>query len=265
MNQLKVCGSAPSVRAEGLSISYGRTAPLILDSVDVSFPAGKFSAIIGPNGCGKSTLVKVLARLEMPNAGAVCIGEEDAAAFSRRSYARRVAVMSQQSIAPEGINVRELVARGRFAHQGFMGWRSQEDERAVSRALAKVGLEQLETAEVAALSGGQRQRAWLAMALAQETPVLFLDEPTSALDIGYQHSFMRLMRQLAGSKTLIAVIHDLAHVLRYADHVVAMKDGTVRDAGVPREVITPALIEELYGLSVRVVDVDGEPAIVPVG
>ncbi|HAT1244786.1 TPA: ABC transporter ATP-binding protein [Corynebacterium striatum] len=265
MNEQKVYDGAPGVRAERLSMSYGRTAPLILDSVDVSFPAGKFSAIIGPNGCGKSTLVKVLARLETPSAGAVHIGQEDAALLSRRKYAQRVAVMSQQSVAPEGINVRELVARGRFAHQGFMGWRSQEDERAVSRALAEVGLEELEEAEVAALSGGQRQRAWLAMALAQETPVLFLDEPTSALDIGYEHSFMKLMKELAGSKTLVAVIHDLAHVLRYADYVVAMKDGTVWDAGAPRDVINPALIEDLYGLAVRVVNADGEPAIVPVG
>lgn len=265
MNQRKMCDGAPGVRAEGLSLSYGRTASLILDSVDVSFPAGKFSAIIGPNGCGKSTLVKALARLETPSAGVVHIGQEDAALLSRRRYAQRVAVMSQQSVAPEGIVVRELVERGRFAHQGFMGWRNQEDEHAVARALARVGLEELGAAEVAALSGGQRQRAWLAMALAQDTPVLFLDEPTSALDIGYQHSFMRLMKQLAGSKTLIAVIHDLSHVLRYADYVVAMKNGTVRDAGAPPDVITPALIEDLYGLAVRVVNVDGEPAIVPVG
>ncbi|MDO5032760.1 ABC transporter ATP-binding protein [Corynebacterium sp.] len=253
----------PGLRARGLSVSYGRTAPLIVDNVDVDFPAGQFSAIIGPNGCGKSTLVRALSWVEPPRSGTVMVGEEDASTLSRRRYAQRLAVMSQQATAPEGISVEGLVSRGRFAHQGFMGWRSREDERVVAEALRTVGVDQLAGAEVASLSGGQRQRVWLAMALAQDTPVLLLDEPTSALDIGYQHSFMKLMRGLVGRKTLVAVIHDLAHVLRYADYVVAMDAGRIYAAGEPQAVITPRLIKDLYGLDAEVAKVNGQWVIVP--
>lgn len=253
----------PAVRTENLSVAYGRTEPLIVNSVDALFPAGKFSAVIGPNGCGKSTLVRALARLESPRAGAVYIGDEKTADISRRDLAKRMAVMAQHATAPEGITVRELVSRGRFAHQGMMGWRSKQDVAETDAAMRTAGVEELATKEVAALSGGQRQRVWFAMALAQNTPVVVLDEPTSALDIGYQHSFMQLMRTLTGEKTLIAVIHDLAHVLRYADHVVALHGGEVQAAGAPSDVITPKVIRTLYGLDTRVEKVAGEWAIVP--
>ena len=211
-----------------------------MNDLSVSFPAGRVSAIIGPNGCGKSTLLKALARL-LPHAGEPPSSDgRPITAGSQRSFARRLAVLSQGAAAPPEVTVEELVAMGRFPHQTWYRQWSRADQEAVERALEATGLTHLRSRPLASLSGGQRQRAWLAMALAQETPVLLLDEPTTFLDVAHQVEVLDLVRELnrTDGKTIIMVLHDLSQASQYADYLVAMKDGRAVAAGTPQEVLS---------------------------
>jgi iron complex transport system ATP-binding protein len=236
------------LEAEALRLAHGRTP--VIEGLDLALPPGQVTAIVGPNGCGKSTLLAGLARLHAPGGGAVLLDGEDFQRLPARELARRLALLPQEATAPEGLTVHDLIRFGRQPHQGWLRQWSAEDQRVVGEALAAAGLEALAERPLEALSGGQRQRAWIAMTIAQQTPLLLLDEPTSALDLGHQLEVFELVRRLAGAgRTLALVLHDLASACRYADHLVAMRDGRIVAQGAPAEVVTEALVRELYGVA----------------
>ena len=236
------------LEAEALCLAHGRTP--VIDGLDLALPPGRVTAIVGPNGCGKSTLLAGLARLHAPDGGAVLLDGGDIRKLPARELARRLALLPQEASAPEGLTVRDLIRFGRQPHQGWLSQWSADDQRAVEEALAAAGLEALAERPLEALSGGQRQRAWIAMTIAQQTPLLLLDEPTSALDLGHQLEVFELVRRLAAAgRTLALVLHDLASACRYADHLVAMREGRIVAQGAPAEVVTEALVRELYDVA----------------
>ncbi len=229
-------------------------------------PAGHVTAVVGPNGCGKSTLLRTLARLHKPASGTVLAAGDDIWGLSRRQAAHRVALLPQSPRAPEAVTVAGLVRYGRHPHQGLLRQWSREDEDAVRAALAATGTTELAGERVDRLSGGQRQRCWLAMVLAQHTPVILLDEPTSALDLGHVVDVLELVREVAAAgRTVVMVQHDLAAAARYADTLVAMKDGRVLAQGAPRDVVDEALIKDVYALDADILRApgDGSPVVVP--
>ena len=249
----------------GLTIGYdGRT---VSEHLDVRIPPGSFTAIIGPNACGKSTLLRALSRLLKPQAGLVFLQGKDIESYPTRDVARRLALLPQSSTAPDGITVADLVARGRFPHQSLLRQWSAADQEAVSAALEATGVQDLADRTVGELSGGQRQRVWLALVLAQDTPVLLLDEPTTFLDISHQLEVLRLCRTLhrTGNYTLVTVLHELGLAFRFADHVIAMKDGRIVAQGPPAEIATPELMKEIYGIDALVIPdpATGGPLVVP--
>ncbi|MFE6780340.1 ABC transporter ATP-binding protein [Streptomyces sp. NPDC057702] len=246
----------------------GRAEPaqLAVRGVDLTVPSGQVVAIVGPNGCGKSTLLRAMARLHQPHAGTVHVGGRDIWRLRQREAAHRVSLLPQSPQAPEAVTVAGLVRYGRHPHQGLFRQWSREDERAVRAALTATGVAGLAERRLDQLSGGQRQRCWLAMVLAQETPVVLLDEPTSALDLGHAVEVLELVREVAtAGRTVVMVLHDLTSAARYADVIVAMRAGEVVAHGPSREVVDAALVERLYGVPADVLDapVDGSPVIVP--
>ncbi|MEU2880789.1 ABC transporter ATP-binding protein [Streptomyces sp. NPDC007070] len=254
----------PGLQVRGLHAGYpGR--PVVQD-VDLTVPAGHVAAIVGPNGCGKSTLLRTIARLHRPTAGAVLADGADIWQLTQRQVAHRVALLPQAPRAPEAVTVAGLVRYGRHPHQGLLRQWSREDERAVRDALAATGTTELAGERLDRLSGGQRQRCWLAMVLAQHTPVVLLDEPTSALDLGHVVDVLELVREVAASgRTVIMVLHDLASAARYADTLIAMKDGRVVAQGPPKEIVDEALVKELYDLEADILRAPGDacPVVVP--
>jgi iron complex transport system ATP-binding protein len=254
-----------ALTGSGLRLAYGNR--IVADGLDISLPAGRVSALVGPNACGKSTALRALARLLVPIAGAVQLGAEPIAELPARELARRLALLPQTPLAPDGITVRDLVSRGRTPHQRWWRQWSRDDERVVDAALAATGTAELAHRGVDELSGGQRQRVWIAMALAQDTPVLLLDEPTTYLDLAYQVEVLELVGELnrRDGTTVVMVLHDLNQACRYADHLVAMRGGSVVAAGPPSEVVTPELVREVFGLDCRILPcpVAGTPIVVP--
>ncbi|MFT4248071.1 MAG: ABC transporter ATP-binding protein [Pseudomonas sp.] len=250
---------------EGLTLCY--EARQVTRALDVRIPAGQVSVIVGPNACGKSTLLRALARLLAPQAGRVLLHGCDIRRYPTREVARRLGLLPQAPVAPSGICVADLVARGRFPHQTLLRQWSEQDERAVLTAMRQTGVDAFAEQPVDALSGGQRQRVWLAMVVAQQTPILLLDEPTTYLDIAHQYELLELVRRLNrdDGRTVVMVLHDLNQAARYADHIVAMKAGAIVAAGAPREVITPSLIDTVFGLRALVVPdpVTATPMVVP--
>ncbi|RLP76794.1 ABC transporter ATP-binding protein [Mycetocola tolaasinivorans] len=258
--------SSAKLRTDAVSIGYDRT--VISSDLSVEIPEGSFTVIVGPNACGKSTLLRSLARLITPSEGTVLLDGADISKLGTKELARRLGLLPQTSIAPDGIRVADLVARGRYPHQGLFTRWSEADERAVAGALAATKTTELSERLVEELSGGQRQRVWVAMVLAQDTGALLLDEPTTYLDIAHQIDVLELFRELnEGGQTLVAVLHDLNHAARYATHVIAMKDGAVRASGTPAEVITEELVEDVFSLPCRVITdpVTGSPLVIPLG
>ncbi|MDN4475619.1 ABC transporter ATP-binding protein [Demequina sp. SYSU T00192] len=253
------------LQARNAVIGYGGDP--IVRGVDVEVPDGRITAIVGPNGCGKSTLLRALVRLLHPTEGTILLDGEDIHRMHTRDVARRVGLLPQSPIAPAGITVKELVARGRTPHQKVLRPWSAEDETAVLSALHSTALTDIQDAVVDELSGGQRQRAWIAMTLAQDTPVMILDEPTTYLDIAHQYDVMDLLHRLntRQERTIVMVVHDLHQAARYAHHVIAMRDGVVAAAGAPADVFTEDLIREVFALEARVLadPVTGTPLVVP--
>jgi iron complex transport system ATP-binding protein len=248
-----------------LTLAYDRRA--VAEGLTLDVPDRSFTVVVGPNACGKSTLLRALARVLTPSVGRVLLDGRDVHRLPARQVARTLGLLPQGPVAPDGITVEDLVARGRYPHQGFLRQWSREDARVVSAALEATGVADLAERPVDALSGGQRQRVWIATALAQETPLLLLDEPTTSLDIAHQLDVLDLCARLHAEqgRTLVAVLHDLNHAARYATHLVAMREGRVVAEGPPADVVTAALVEDVFGVRCRVIDdpESGTPLVVP--
>jgi iron complex transport system ATP-binding protein len=244
--------TAHELRADKLSLAYNSHP--VIDELDLDIPVGKVTAIVGPNGCGKSTLLAGLARLHQPKAGMVLLDGKSLAKYSPREVAQKIGLLPQSAEAPDGLTVHDLVRFGRHPHQGFLRQWSEEDREAVAEAIRVADLEDLADRPLDSLSGGQRQRAWIAMAVAQNTPLLLLDEPTAALDLGHQIEVFELIRSLAAQgKTVVMVVHDVSSACRYADHIVAMYEGKIVTQGPPVEVVTPELVRTLYQIDCMLV------------
>ncbi|MFI6938455.1 ABC transporter ATP-binding protein [Streptomyces sp. NPDC050418] len=260
--------STDTARLSVQSATIGYDKRTISDGLSVAIPDESFTVIVGPNACGKSTLLRGLSRLVKPSAGQVVLDGAGINSYKTKEVARRVGLLPQTSIAPDGMTVADLVARGRYPHQGFMRQWTEDDERAVLRAMRQTSVAELSGRPVDELSGGQRQRVWVAMALAQRTDILLLDEPTTFLDITHQIELLELFTDLHhAGHTLVAVLHDLNHAARYGTHLIAMKDGAVVAEGTPDEVVTAELVEEVFGLRCLVLPdpVTGSPQVVPLG
>ncbi|GAA2449300.1 ABC transporter ATP-binding protein [Actinomadura vinacea] len=252
------------LRAEALTLAYEQR--VVAEGLGVEIPDGSFTVIVGPNACGKSTLLRSLARLLRPKEGTVYLDGAPITSLPGKEVARRLGLLPQSPITPDGITAADLVARGRYPHQGLLRQWSRADERAVAEAMDAVGVADLADRVVDELSGGQRQRVWLALVLAQEAPIMLLDEPTTFLDIAHQIEVLDLCSRLhEEGRTLVAVLHDLNHASRYATHLVAMRGGEIIDQGRPEEVVTADLVERVFGLPCRVIDDPecGTPLIVP--
>jgi iron complex transport system ATP-binding protein len=248
-----------NISVKKVSISYGRHRAV--DSVSLHIPAGQVTVLVGPNGCGKSTLLRGISGLQSLEEGSVLYDEKNIRRIHGKERAQFVALLPQTPVAPEGITVQALVQYGRHPHQGlFQRW-SQRDEEVVAAAMQQTGITELATRPLESLSGGQRQRCWLAMSLAQESPIILLDEPTSMLDIGHQSEVLALVKKLAASgKTVVVVLHDLIAAARYADRLVAMHDGRLVAEGKPADIVTPELIRELYNIESTIVPAPGDGA-----
>jgi len=256
----------PRLSAETISLGYDG-AP-ILSALTTRIPDGSFTVIIGPNACGKSTLLRGLSRLLRPSAGAVVLDGTDISRLPVKEVARRLGLLPQTASAPEGITVADLVGRGRYPHLGLWRQWTEADEDAIREAMTETGVDALSGRRVEELSGGQRQRVWVAMVLAQQTDLLLLDEPTTFLDIAHQIELMELFSALnRAGRTIVAVLHDLNHAARYADHVIAMKQGRIVAEGAPADVITTERVEEIFDLPNVVIPdpVTGGPLVVPLG
>ncbi|MFD5190380.1 ABC transporter ATP-binding protein [Streptomyces sp. NPDC058357] len=250
--------------AREITLRYGDRTVATRLSLDV--PDGAFTAVVGPNGCGKSTLLSALVRLLRPDSGQVELDGRELGGYATKALAKKLGFLPQDPLAPDDIKVRQLVGRGRFPHQSMLALRSREDETAVDEAMAAAGVQDLADRPVQELSGGQRQRVWMAMVLAQRTPCLLLDEPTSFLDITHQYQLLGLLARLRDEgRTVVAVLHDINQACRFADHLVAMKDGRVVAEGDPGDIVDAALIKDVFDLpSVIVPDpVTGTPMVVP--
>ena len=256
-----------SLSAEGVSLGYGDHR--IIEQLDVTIPPGRFTVIVGANACGKSTLLRGLARLLTPTAGSVLLDGKAIHTMPTKLVATRLGVLPQTPVAPDAITVADLVGRGRYPHQGWFRHWSAEDDAAVAEALEATDTPDLAGRQVDELSGGQRQRVWIAMALAQRTELLLLDEPTTFLDINHQVEVLDLLTDLVrrDGRTVVAVLHDLNLASRYADHLVAMSGGKIVAEGAPADVVTPKIIREVFGIEAEVAPdpISGTPMIVPIG
>ncbi|MFE9047978.1 ABC transporter ATP-binding protein [Streptomyces rubiginosohelvolus] len=256
--------------ARSLTLAYEDRA--VVHELDLTVPDGQVTVIVGPNACGKSTTLRALGRLLKPRGGAVLLDGTELARIPTKQIARSIGLLPQTPVAPEAITVSDLVARGRQPHQSWWQQWSDEDERAVTDAMSRTDVTALADRPVDELSGGQRQRVWIAMALAQETDLLLLDEPTTYLDIAHQVEVLDLVRQLAApaadgtrGRTVVTVLHDLNQAARYADRLVAMKEGRIVAEGAPGDIVTAELVAQVFGLEAVIVPdpVTGSPLVVP--
>ncbi|MEH2288140.1 ABC transporter ATP-binding protein [Nostoc sp.] len=253
--------------ANNLTLGYDHIT--IIKHLNLDIPPGKITALVGANGSGKSTLLRGLARLLKPRAGTIYLDTTDILKLSTKDVAKKLGILTQGPVAPEGLIVRDLVACGRFPYQSWLQQWTKEDERLVELALEITGIKYLAERELDTLSGGQRQRAWIAMALAQDTDILLLDEPTTFLDLAHQIEVLDLLYDLNQNqgRTIVMVLHDLNHACRYADYLVAVKEGQIFAVGEPNLAITEKMVREVFGLECRVIPdpVSGTPMCIPVG
>jgi iron complex transport system ATP-binding protein len=255
-----------ALTARSLSLAYDQR--VVVHDLSLTIPPEAVTVIVGANACGKSTLLRGLARLLAPRTGTVLLDGQDIHRLPTREVATRLGILPQQPISPEGISVADLVARGRHPHQRWFRQWSTTDEQAVAAALATTRLTDIADRPVDELSGGQRQRVWIALTLAQGTDLMLLDEPTTFLDLAHQVEVLDLLAELNATerRTVVAVLHDLNLACRYAHHLVAMKDGAIVCEGPPAEVITPATVDEVFGLACDVIadPLTGTPLVLPV-
>lgn len=259
-------GAISRLHADAVTLRYD--ARTIATDLSVAIADGSFTVIVGPNACGKSTLLRALSRLLAPSAGQVVLDGRQIGEHPAKEIARRLGLLPQSAIAPDGITVADLVARGRYPHQSFLRQWSKTDALAVRAAMQATRVDALATRPVDELSGGQRQRVWIAMVLAQETPILLLDEPTTFLDIAHQIELLDLLAELnTQGRTIVAVLHDLNQACRYASHLVAMKDGAIIAEGSPAGIVNAELVEAVFGLPCIIIPdpVAGTPLVVPRG
>ncbi|PWK88375.1 iron complex transport system ATP-binding protein [Lentzea atacamensis] len=257
---------AARLGAEGITVGYADR--VVLDNLDITIPTGVITTVIGPNGCGKSTLLRTLSRLLKPRQGTVLLDGHDIARLKTKDIAKRMGLLPQTPIAPEGLTVADLVARGRHPHQSWLRQWSSDDAEIVEKALHMTGVADLAQRPVDSLSGGQRQRVWISMTLAQGTDLLLLDEPTTYLDLAHAIDVIDLVDDLhEGGCTIVMVLHDLNLAVRYSDNLIVMKSGSIVAQGHPSEVITSELLLDTFGLQAKVIDdpVSERPLIVPIG
>ena len=242
---------------EARNLKAGYDGAVIIENMNLKIPAGKVSALIGANGCGKSTLLKTICRIQPALDGEVLLDGTSIAETDSRELARRLAILPQHPTAPAGLSVRELVGYGRAPYRSKLFARTtKEDKRIVDWALEETDMMDFAERPIEALSGGQRQRAWIAMAIAQDTELLFLDEPTSFLDVAHQMEVLDLVRHLneAYNKTVVMVIHELNQAARSSDHLLAMKAGELRYEGSPKEVLTQEMLAEVFGIDAEILE-----------
>ncbi|MFG1781679.1 ABC transporter ATP-binding protein [Rhodococcus oryzae] len=267
MSELTTEHTVPRLAAEALTVGYGDR--IIVDGLDLEIPTGVVTTVIGPNGCGKSTLLRSLGRLLKPKSGQVLLDGKAISTLKTKDVARTLGMLPQAPVAPEGLTVADLVARGRHPHQSWIRQWSADDEGEVARALALTGVSELADRPVDQLSGGQRQRAWISMALAQGTDILLLDEPTTYLDLAHSVEVLDLVDRMHEElgRTVVMVLHDLNLAIRYSDRLIVMSEGAVVASGTPSEVISEELLLKVFGLEARVIEdpVSDRPLIVPIG
>jgi iron complex transport system ATP-binding protein len=262
---MSINGHRTALRAEALRVGYGERA--VLDELALEIVRGTITTLVGPNGSGKSTLLKALARLLRPTDGAVYLDGKAISSLPTAAIARELAILPQGPSAPAGLTVRELVEQGRFPHVGALRMLRQQDHAAITAALELTGMTPFAHRPLDGLSGGERQRAWVALTLAQDSPVLLLDEPTTFLDIGHQLEVLDLVQRLNRTRgmTIVLVLHDLNQAARYADRMVALQRGRIVADGPPREVLTPHLLETVFGVRAHIVNdpQSGTPVCLP--
>lgn len=243
------------IRLTTSHLDIGYDDHLIVQDLNIAIPEGKITALVGANGSGKSTILKTMARLMNPSRGSVLLDGRSIHKQSTKEVAKQLAILPQNPTAPDGLTVAELVSYGRFPYQKGFGSMNKEDRSIVQWAIEATGMIEFADRPVDNLSGGQRQRAWIAMALAQETSILFLDEPTTFLDMAHQLEVLQLLQKLntSNNRTIVMVVHDLNHASRYAHHMIAIKSGVVAGEGTPVEVITPDIMREVFNIEADIV------------
>jgi iron complex transport system ATP-binding protein len=255
------------LEAKRLTLAYDNT--VIISDLSLVIPVGKITALVGANGCGKSTLLRGLARLLKPKKGNVYLNGNTIAQMPSKQIAQQLGILPQSPTAPEGLTVQDLVAQGRYPYQNWLQQWSVTDEQMVEQALTITGMQEFADRPLDALSGGQRQRAWIAMTLAQNTEILLLDEPTTFLDLAHQVELLDLLYDLHlnQGRTIVMVLHDLNQACRYADYLIAMKNGQIYAQGSPEQIITETTVKDVFGLECRIISdpVSGTPMCVPMG
>lgn len=242
-----------SILTKHLNIGYDEF--LIVEDLNIKIPKGKITSIIGPNGCGKSTILKAVGRILKSQKGSVYLNGEEITTMSTKDVAKKMSILPQTPFSPNGLTCSELVAYGRFPHQKGFGKITEEDRKIIKWALSSTNLLDYENREVDTLSGGQRQRVWIAMALAQQSELILLDEPTTYLDFPHQLEILQLLDKLnkEGNSTIVMVLHDLNLASRYSDYIIALKKGRVVKEGTAYEVIVPKVLEEVYNIDAEII------------
>ncbi len=255
------------LEAQDLNVSYGEN--LILEDLNLQIPKGKITVLVGANGCGKSTLLRTFARLQKAKSGAILLEDDQLHAISTKEVAKRLAILPQGPVAPEGLTVQQLIKQGRYPHQSWLKQWSTEDEKIVENALMVTQMTKFADRPVDALSGGQRQRVWIAMTLAQNTDLILLDEPTTYLDMAHQVEILDLLFDLNKNegRTVVMVLHDLNLACRYAHHIVAVRDKQIYAQGKPEEVVTAEMVQAVFRMDCTIIKdpLFGTPLCVPHG
>ncbi len=250
---IEMTGKNSDINVNGIKVAY--TNKTVIEDLSINIPEGKITTIIGPNGCGKSTLLKAIGRIIGVEKGSIYLDCKDIHKLSTKELAKRLSILPQSPTAPEGMTVEELVSYGRFPYQRGLGRLAKEDEGIINWAIAATNLTGLNARNVESLSGGQRQRVWIAMALAQQTSTILLDEPTTYLDMAYQLEVLELLEQLNKYHgcTIIMVLHDINLAAKFADYLIALKDGKIVSAGCPKEVMTKEVLRNVYNIDANIV------------